>query len=157
MPKTIKIFNAQAPNGGKYVLLPIGMYCNQKLQKAEPDSVVEFRDGWQRDKRVLVRKCRVPVNSSVFTFLMKSIYGGISWEDLRRKWEAWAVVEGIGAQGISDTECLLIEVAPYDKEAYKAEQERKRLEAEARQKVAEREKTLKEIKKGTYHHPDVID
>jgi len=139
------------------IFAPIGMYCNKQLQKAEPDSVVEFRDGWQRDKRVLVRKCRVPVNSSVFDFLLKSIYGAnMRWEDLRRRWEAWAVVEGIGAQGISDTECLLIEVAPYDEEAYKAEQERKRLEAEARQKVAEKERLLKQAKKGIYEHKDVI-
>lgn len=140
------------------VFVPIGMYCNKQLQKAEPDSVVEFRDGWQREKRVLVRKCKVSVNSSVFDFLMKSIYGAnMRWEDLRRRWEAWAVVEGIGKDGFSDSEVMLIEVKNYDEEAYKAEQERKRQESEARQMAAEREKTLKEIKKGTYHHPDVID
>jgi len=135
MPKAIKIFNAQVPNGGKYALLPIGMYCNKQLQKAEADSVVEFRDGWQREKRVLVRKCRVSVNSSVFDFLLKSIYGAtMRWEDLRRRWEAWAVVEGIGKDGFSDSEVLLLEVKDYDEEAYKAEQERKRIEAEARQR-----------------------
>ncbi len=30
------------------ILLPIVMFCNRLIHKAEPDSVVEFRDGWQR-------------------------------------------------------------------------------------------------------------
>jgi len=138
------------------IFVPIGMYCNKQLQKAEPDSVVEFRDGWRREKRVLVRKCRVPVNSSVFDFLLKSIYGAnMRWEDLRRRWEAWAVVEGIGKDGFSDNEVLLLEVKDYDEEAYNAEQERKRLEAEARQKAAEKERLLKQAKKGIYEHKDL--
>jgi len=138
------------------VFVPIGMYCNKRLQKAEPESLVEFRDGWRRDKRVLVRKCRVPVNSSVFDFLLKSIYGAtMRWEELRRRWEAWAVAEGIGKGGISDSEVLLLEVAPYDEEDYKIEQERKRIEAEARQKAAEKERLLKQAMKGIYEHPDI--
>lgn len=108
------------------IFLPIGMYCNKQIQKAEPDSVVEFRDGWQRTKAVLVRKCKVNVNSSVFTFLLQSIYGAnMRWEDLRKRWEAWAVVEGIGKDGFSDTECLLIQVKGYNKDEYEAEQRHK--------------------------------
>jgi len=158
MPKPI-IISGQQPKerNTTMVFVPIGMYCNKQLQKAEPDSVVEFRDGWQREKRVLVRKCKVNVNSSVFDFLLKSIYGAtMRWEDLRRRWEAWAVVEGIGKDGFSDSEVLLLEVQDYDEEAYKAEQERKRIEAEARQKAAEKERLLKQAKKGIYEHKDII-
>ncbi len=140
------------------IFLPIGMYCNKQLQKAEPDSVVEFRDGWQRDKHVLVRKCKVNVNSSVFDFLLKSIYGAnMRWEDLRKRWEAWAVVEGFGKDGFSDSEVLLLELKDYDEEAYNAEQQRKRLEAEARQKAAEKERLLKQAReKKIYEHPDIV-
>ncbi len=140
------------------IFLPIGMYCNKQIQKAENDSVVEFRDGWQRTKVVLVRKCKVNVNSSVFTFLLQSIYGAnMRWEDLRKRWEAWAVVEGIGKDGFSDTEVLLLELKDYDEAEYNAEQERKLLEAEARQKAAEKERLLKQAReKKIYEHKDII-
>lgn len=156
MSKLIQI-NAEPPREGKpFAMLPIGLYCNKELQKAEDGCVVEFCDAWKREKRALVRKCRVSVNSGVFTFLLQSIYGGIRWEDLRRRWEAWAVVEGIGKDGFSDREVMLIEVAPYDEAEYKAEQERKRLEAEAKQKAAEKERLLKQAKKGIFEHKDII-
>lgn len=151
------------------IFLPIGMYCNKQIQKAETDSVVEFRDAWKREKRVLVRKCKVNINSSVFDFLLKSIYGAnMRWEDLRRRWEAWAIVEGIGKDGFSDSEVLLLELKGYDEEAYKAEQERKSIEAELRQKAqqeateaqrkaAEKARLLKQAKeKKIYEHPDII-
>lgn len=156
MPKTIIINESPRERNTAMLFVPIGLYCNKELQKAEDGCVVEFCDAWKREKRVLVRKCRVPVNSSVFTFLLQSIYGGIRWEDLRRRWEAWAVVEGIGKDGFSDREVMLIEVAPYDEAEYKAGQERKRLEAEARQKAAEKERLLKQTKKGIYEHKDII-
>ncbi len=158
MPKSI-IISGQPPKerNTAMIFLPIGMYCNRQIQKAENDSIVEFRDGWQRTKAVLVRKCKVNVNSSVFTFLLQSIYGAnMRLEDLRKRWEAWAVVEGIGKDGFSDTEVLLLELKDYDEEAYNTEQERKRLEAEARQKAAEKERLLKQAKKGIYDHKDII-
>ncbi len=159
MPKPI-VISGQPPKerNTAMIFLPIGMYCNKQIQKAENDSIVEFRDGWQRTKAVLVRKCKVNVNSSVFTFLLQSIYGAnMRWEDLRKRWEAWAVVEGIGAQGFSDTECLLIQVKDYDETEYNAEQERKRLEAEARQKAVEKERLLKQAReKKIYEHKDII-
>lgn len=145
-------------------LAPIGMYCNKQLQKAENGCVVEFRETWKREKRVLVRKCKVNVNSSVFTLLIQSIYGAnMRWEDLRRRWEAWAVVEGIGKDGFSDSEVLLLEVKDYDEETYKTEQERKRQQAEQvamlkekQEREAQKAHLLKLAKRGIYKHDDLL-
>lgn len=84
---------------------------HSKLQKAPIGSVIEFQTEWRRDKATLIRKCKIPVNSSVFTFMAKSIYGEYTRiKDLLDRWEATAILEGVGAQGYSKDECLLIEV-----------------------------------------------
>lgn len=108
--------NSVAPKDIKpYAILPFGLYCNIELQNAQIGDTVEFRVDWRRDKRRLVRKCKVEVQSGIFTFLMKSLYGErMTIAKLMERWEAWAVVEGIGAQGFSREEALLVEVKPIE-------------------------------------------
>lgn len=92
-------------------IVPVGLYLNKGLQKAEPGDAIEFRQSWRRDRRVLVRKAQLPVNSAVFTLLMKAIYGeGMTWKELSGRWEAECIIDGIGAEAFSRDNVLLIEV-----------------------------------------------
>ena len=108
--------NAVVPKDTKpYAMFPFGFYCNIELQNAQIGDIVEFCVDWRRDKRRLVRKCKIAVQSSVFTFLMQSLYGErMTIAKLMERWEAWAVVEGIGVQGFSREEALLVEVKPIE-------------------------------------------
>ena len=108
-----KVINITHPVPGKlpYAILPIGMYCNQKLQEAKAGAVLKFWQGWRHEKRALVRKCKVQIRSSYFAFMTQSIYGRYTRVDsLIRQWEDWAITEGIGRKGIDKEWALLIEV-----------------------------------------------
>lgn len=111
--------NAVAPKDVRpYSLLPFGLYCNRALQNARIGDIVEFCVDWRRDKRRLVRKCKVAVQSSVFTFLMKSLYGErMTWAELSERWRAECIVEGLGRDAFSETEVMLIEVEGIEEEA----------------------------------------
>lgn len=94
------------------VALPIGLYCNQALQTAKIGDEVIFQCEWRKDKRVITNICRFRTHSPEFTFMLRSIYGdNMSIAKLMERWEAWAVVEGIGKEGVSKDECLIIEVS----------------------------------------------
>lgn len=109
--KPIKIDHAAPKEAKPYAFVPFGLYCNKELQQAEPGDVVTFCEGWRQEKRVLVRKCKIAVNSSVFTFLSKSIYGEhITAKELFGRWQAWAIVQGLGEDGFDTDNVLLIEV-----------------------------------------------
>lgn len=116
MKKPIQI-DAPAPKAVKpYAFVPLGLYCNKELQQAKPGDVVTFCDGWRHEKRVLVRKCKVVVNSSAFTFLSKSIYGEhITAKELFGRWRAWAIVQGLSEDGFDTDNVLLIEVKEMEK------------------------------------------
>lgn len=93
------------------VALPIGMYCNKPLQTAQIGDVVQFHCEWRKDKRVITNICRFRINSPEFTFMLRSIYGeNMTIAKLMERWEAWAVVEGIGAAGIDHESCIIVEV-----------------------------------------------
>lgn len=93
------------------VALPIGMYCNQALQTAKIGDVVQFQCEWRKDKRVITNICRFRINSPEFIFMLRSIYGeNMTIAKLMEKWEAWAVVEGIGKDGIDKEQCVVVEV-----------------------------------------------
>lgn len=93
-------------------IIPVGLYCNSKLQKAKIGEVVEFCTEWQKDKRVITNICRFRINSPEFTFMLRSIYGeSMTIAKLLEHWEAWAVVEGIGKDGFSREEVIIIEVS----------------------------------------------
>lgn len=91
-------------------LAPYGLYLNRDLQKANPGDTILFCQEWRKDKATLIRKCKIPVNSSAFTFMAKSIYGEYTRiKDLLAKWEAMAVLEGVGKDGFDRENALLIE------------------------------------------------
>lgn len=99
------------PRSVAQVILPIGMYCNQALQKAKPGDWVLFESTWKRTDMRIVQLCRFRINSPEFTFMLRSIYGeNMTIAKLMERWEAWAVVEGIGKDGIDKEKCIIIEV-----------------------------------------------
>lgn len=99
------------------VALPIGMYCNKPLQTAKIGDVVQFQTSWRKDKRVITNICRFRINSPEFTFMLRSIYGeNMTIARLMEQWEAWAIVEGIGKDGIDKEQCIIVEVEPINEE-----------------------------------------
>lgn len=141
-----------------YIIIPYGRYCNAKVEGANVGDVVEFREAWRKTLGIVVRKCKVKVNSGVFGFLLKSIYGeAATWERLRSDWQALCVNEGLGSEAFSDKEALLIEWREFVKEIWEAEQEAKRKEEERRAKALAMEKLLQNAReRGIYEHPDII-
>lgn len=113
--RPIKIRHPTPKAEKPYAILPIGLYCNAALQKAKPGQEVIFETEWRRDKRRIVQLCRFRINSPEFTFMLRSIYGeSMSIAKLMERWEAWAVVEGIGASGIDHENCIILEVKPIE-------------------------------------------
>ena len=72
MSKVIKLLNTPMPKGN-LVLIPVGLYLNQPLQKAKPGAVLSFEVAWRKDKRVLRQKVAVKIASPIFTFMARSI------------------------------------------------------------------------------------
>lgn len=111
MKRPIKI-HQPVPTRLPFAVIPIGMFCNQKLQKAQIGDVVQFCHEYRRDNRAIANICRFRINSPEFTFMLRSIYGeGMTIAKLFERWEAWAVVEGIGASGIDHENCIILEVS----------------------------------------------
>lgn len=101
-----------------YMLLPFGMYCNKELQSAKKGDEILFQPNWEPEPRRLIRMCRVPVNSSFFVFIMKSLYGKFCrWEDLQKKWDAECLLEGLGHRAFNEREVLMIEVERYEEDS----------------------------------------
>lgn len=97
------------------VPIPVGLYCNQKLQTAKIGDCVQFQCEWRKDKRIITNICRFRINSPEFTFMLRSIYGeNMTIAKLMERWEAWAVVEGIGKDGIDKEQCIIIEIQPIE-------------------------------------------
>lgn len=113
MARPIKIQHpTPQPRSVAHVALPVGLYCNQKLQTAKIGDVVQFCCEWRKDKRVISNICRFRINSPEFTFMLRSIYGeNMTIARLMERWEAWAVVEGIGKDGIDKEQCIIVEVS----------------------------------------------
>lgn len=112
MKRPIKIQQPVPKADKPFCIAPIGMFCNQKLQNAQIGDAVQFCHEYRRDKRIIANICRFRINSPEFTFMLRSIYGeGMTIAKLFERWEAWAVVEGIGKDGVSKDECIIIEVS----------------------------------------------
>lgn len=152
MSKVIKLLNTPVPKGS-LTLIPVGMYLNKALQKAQAGTVIEFQSAWRKDKRVLRQKVTVKIASPIFTFAMRAIYGqDARMADIIEPWRANCIIEGLGKDAFSD-ECLLIEVGEYDPAKIKAEQVVKRKAKEEAQKQVEREKALADARRGVFDHP----
>lgn len=152
MSKVIKLLNTPVPKGA-LALVPVGLYLNVPLQKAKPNVVIEFQSAWRKDRRVLRQKVAVKINSPIFTFAMRAIYGqDARMDDIIEQWRANCIIEGLGKDAFGD-ECLLIEVGEYDAAKIKAEQEAKRRTKEEAEKQAERVKALADARNGVFDHP----
>lgn len=114
MPRPIKIQHpTPKPSNRGMAIIPVGLYCNAKLQKAKIGDGVQFQCEWRKDKRVITNICRFRINSPEFTFMLRSIYGeNMTIAKLMDRWEAWAIVEGIGKEGFSREYALIVEVEP---------------------------------------------
>ena len=109
--KPINILHPCPTANKPYAILACGLYCNKELQKASVGSVIEFWQDWRHERRVLVRKCWIQINSSVFTFLAKSLYGERTRiADVLAKWREVYDVP------FDESECMLIEVAPIEED-----------------------------------------
>lgn len=94
-----------------YAVLPVGLYCNNRLRGAEPGAVLEIWEDRKHRTFELVRKCELPTASPVFTFVAKSLYGEHSgYRALCGKWSAECIAAGLGANGFDRDTVLLIEV-----------------------------------------------
>lgn len=154
MSRPIKIQHPtpKASNRGM-AIVPVGLYCNSKLQKAQIGSEVIFETEWRKDKRVITNICRFRINSPEFTFMLRSIYGErMTIAKLMERWEAWAIVEGIGKDGFSRDEALLLETRPYDAELAEMEDELAAIEA----RKEEVRKMLADARKGVFNHKDIL-
>lgn len=99
------------PSGRGMAIVPIGLLCNQALQNASVGDTAVFCVGEMRHKRIIANICRFRINTPEFTFMLRSIYGeGMTIAKLFERWEAWAVVEGIGKDGFSRDYAILVEV-----------------------------------------------
>lgn len=113
MPRPIKIQHPTPQTKSvAQAILPIGLYCNKPLQTAKIGDEVIFQCEWRKDKRVITNICRFRINSPEFTFMLRSISGeDMTISKLMERWEAWAVVEGIGKDGIDKEQCIIVEVS----------------------------------------------
>ena len=152
--RPIKIHQrVQRVSNAEVAIVPIGLYCNTALQKARPGDAVCFQYEWRKDNRRIVQMCRFRINSPEFTFMLRSIYGeNMTIAKLMEKWEAWAIVEGIGKEGFSRDEALLLETRPYDAELAEMEDELAAIEA----RKEEVRKMLADARKGVFNHKDIL-
>ena len=154
MSRPIKIQHpTPKPSTRGMAIIPVGLYCNQALQTAKIGDVVQFQTSWRKDKRVITNICRFRINTPEFTFMLRSIYGeNMTIGKLMERWEAWAIVEGIGKEGFSRDEALLLEARPYDAEVETMKDELAEIEA----RKAEVRKMLADARKGVFNHKDIL-
>lgn len=107
----IRILQELPKRRAVYALVPFGIFCNSEIAQAKPCSIVEFWDEWRHATFKLMRSCKIPVDSPMFTFILRSLYGErMTTAQIMRRWEAMCIREGYGRDGFSRTEALLIEI-----------------------------------------------
>lgn len=150
MKRPIKPICADAPKHG-LSLVPCGLYLNKAMKNVKPGDVVVLGEAWCKQKRVLVRKCYVDLNTSIGNLIVKHIYGdNARVENIVERWEAECVVEDFGKGAIG--EVLLIETRPYDAELEEMEDELAYIEA----RKAELKQMLDDARKGVFNHKDIL-
>lgn len=150
MKRPIKPICADAPKRG-LSLVPCGLYLNKAMKNVTPGDVVVLGEAWRKQKRVLVRKCYVDLNTSIGNLIVKHIYGdNARIEDIVERWEAECVVENFGKGAIG--EALLLETRPYDAELAEMEDELAAIEA----RKEEVRKMLADARKGVFNHKDIL-
>lgn len=103
------------PRNVEIAIFPIGLYCNLELQKAKREELIEVYHEWRHETRYIKQISRFKINSQEFSFIMRIAYGRrMTVERLLSQWRSWAVVEGYGAKGISEEECIVCELGRVD-------------------------------------------
>lgn len=113
MSKTVAVFHETPKSAKPFAILPIGFNYNRELRGLRPGDLVEFFNGEGTETREFIRGCIIPIKSSVFTFMAKSIYGSwVTTAAIIRSWENRAIVLGHREDVFSHNECALIEIKP---------------------------------------------
>lgn len=139
-------------------LCPTGLYVNAKLDKAEKDTLLTFRDAWHKHQVLLVSKCRLNLNTVVGSFIIRYMFGSdktLQW--LTDQWDAIAINEGFGKNAYSVDNVLLLHTREFIREIWEEEQRRKQEIADAVARQAEQQRLLENAKRGIYQHPDIVD
>lgn len=150
MNRPIKPICADTPKHG-LSLVPCGLYLNKAMKNVKSGDVVVLGKAGRKQKRVLVRKCYVDLNTSIGNLIVKHIYGdNARVENIVERWEAECVVEDFGKGAIG--EVLLLETRPYDAEVEAMEDEL----AEIESRKAELKQILVDARKGVFNHKDIL-
>lgn len=160
--RVIKLTCGDTPKQG-LSLLPYGAYLNAKVDKAIQGSILMLGETWRKQKRVLVRKCKVALNTSVGNFLIRHLYGeNARIEEIAERWRAECIVEGLGKNAFGD-EVWLLETLPFSEELEELNDELNEIETcieQTREQIearkAELEKMLADARRGVFNHPDII-
>lgn len=142
-------------------LAPTGLYVNNRLEKLNPsedDVLLTFQDAWKKTQVLLVSKCRLNLNTSVGSFIIRYMFGSdktLQW--LTDQWDAVAINEGYGKNAYGLDNVLLLHTREFIKEIWEEEQHRKQQIAEAVARQAERERILQQAReKQIYEHKDIL-
>lgn len=150
MKRPIKPICVDAPKRG-LSLVPCGLYLNKAVKNAKPGDVVVLGEAWRKQKRVLVRKCKIELDTSLGNLIVKHIYGdNARVENVIERWEAECVVENFGKGAIG--EVLLLETRPYNAEIESMEDELAEIEA----RKVELKQMLENARKGVFNHKDIL-
>lgn len=87
-----------------WIIMPIGYYYNQDLQKAQEGDILLFSDGKRRE---IEKIGIVPLRNWLTGYLCRKTYG-IPLKGAWNKWKANATFDGYGEAALSRDECLLI-------------------------------------------------
>lgn len=153
--QTILVGTLSLPSG--LALCPTGLCVNSKLDKADKDTLLTFRDAWHKHQVLLVSKCRLNLNTAVGSFIIRYMFGSdktLQW--LTDQWDAVAINEGYGKSAYS-MDVLLLHTREFIKEIWEEEQRRTQEIAEAVARQAEQQRLLENAKRGIYQHPDIVD
>lgn len=111
MGKKIELFSNIPSGSHKYVIVPFGVYFHKLIREAKIGDELCFNEGWRIVRMRYVGGCLIKVSSSVFAFMMRSLYGeGMTIRGMFAHWSAVCVNEGYGKKGFSRDEVMLIEV-----------------------------------------------
>lgn len=152
-------------------LVPYTRFLNPKIEKAEKDTLLRFKDAWRATDVLLVSKCRLNLNTAVGSFIIRYMFGSdktLPW--LTEQWDALCITEGFGKSAYSLDNVLLLHTREFIKEIYEEEQRIKQEREEALRAAAEREQAMKaraeerqrfiesipnQIESGKFQHPSI--
>lgn len=111
MAKAATVFAPAPAKDVRLFLCPYGRYANKEVQTCETGGILTFQDTWRKTQFRLVRRTKVAVNSSVFSFLLRAVYGEtMTYGRWMERWRAVAASEGWGKDAFDTDSVLLLEL-----------------------------------------------